>query len=272
MTSTDRACDSFGVASFGRASAAGGEIARGSTQPFFSSARRAARQPGTVRSRASVRDGSPPFRAASSNAATTAACRGARPRSPLPPRRSGEAPGAGRGGRRRPGAPQADGQGGPDHLADRMVVVVRGPHQQAQQRRRNRRLVVEPLGDPEEPLGIDLGLVRRLENHSRAHRAAERDLHPHAGPQGAGTGLLVGRQVLEPAPDRPRHRDSENPRHRCSEELLGRGRSPGCCPMTRRPRWFRRTARRGGPAAGQPGTSRTARPGRKPRRAVPCRG
>ena len=156
------------------------------------------------------------------------------------PRRFGEAPGAGRGWRRRSGAPQADGKGGPDHLADRMVVVVRGPDQQAQQRRRNRRLVIEPLGDPAEPLGIDLGLVRRLENHPRAHRAAERDLHPHAGPQGAGTGRLVGRQVLEPAPDRPRHRDSEHPRHgrpvpRGRESGAGQGEMDSC-PESLRPR------------------------------------
>ena len=128
--------------------------------------------------------------------------------------RTGEAPGVHRGGRRA-GAAQADREGGPDHVADRMMVVVRRPGEQTQEGRRDRRLLVEPLRHFAQPAELDFRFVRGFENHAGPHRAAERDLHPHAGhePWGVAARRLGRRQILEPAAERARYRDSENARH-----------------------------------------------------------
>ena len=137
-------------------------------------------------------------------------------------------------GLRRMSEPQEPGQRAGDDLADRMLEVAAGPDEQLQRRRIEQRLGVDDGAHPLEPRRIHRARRGDADHHPDDGGAPERHPDPHAGPDRRRPSRSRG-QVVEPAPDRRRHRHLEDGLgHRVtpppSEQLLGHRRGAGFAP------------------------------------------
>ena len=106
---------------------------------------------------------------------------------------------------------QRPGECGGEHRADRVVVVLRCPAEQLEQRGVEHRARIEDLEDGLQPLGRDLGVRGGGDDQARQALASEGHPHPHSGHDGGPAGLR--REVVEQAPQGGIERYPENVGH-----------------------------------------------------------